>query len=105
MLLYEYLTPPPPPPPQGNNERCIKALIERDPYYVSFEQALWCVRCPELNPSIASKYVELIKGKLVGVAGGGAPSHHTSSPASDVCGRGREQSCAGEPVPLLCECT
>ena len=48
---------------QGNNEECIKALDEEG--YVTFEQALWCVRCPQLHPSLASKYVELIKGELL----------------------------------------
>ena len=48
---------------QGNNEECISALDKEG--YVTFEQALWCVRCPQLHPSLASKYVELIKGELL----------------------------------------
>ena len=51
---------------QGNNERCIEALDRDQLRYVTFEQALWCVRCPQLHPSVASKYVELIKGTLGG---------------------------------------
>ena len=48
---------------QGNNEECIRALDKGG--YVTFEQALWCVRCPQLHPFLASKYVELIKGGLL----------------------------------------
>lgn len=89
---------------QGNNERCIKALDKDGLRYVTFEQALWCVRCPDLQPCVASKFVDLIKG-------GYASCVHSmqevlmNSPSlcSDVCGRWGQQSCTGEPLTFVCE--
>jgi len=48
---------------QGNNPRTIAALDEGDLNYMTFEKALHCTRDKDLDPSLRSKFVELIKGQ------------------------------------------
>ena len=48
---------------QGNNTRAIAALEEGDLGYMTFEKALQCAKDKDLDPSLRSKFVELIKGQ------------------------------------------
>ena len=48
---------------QGNNAQAITALDRGDLDYITFQKALQCAKDKGLQPSLRSKYVELIKGQ------------------------------------------
>jgi len=48
---------------QGNNTRAIAALEGEELGYMTFEKALQCAKDKDLDPSLRSNFVELIKGQ------------------------------------------
>ena len=68
-------------PSQGNNACTIRAL-DKELRYITFNEALTCVKSPDLHPKLKSQYVELIIGQSAQysqwMGGKACFIHHTS---------------------------